>query len=128
MGGVPRRQWWGDGERLRSQFLPGWGWKDQFLPPAAPRSSPRSLEMQTFQCSCFDLGIRVFTSCLVEYMSPTTQIYLASYGRGEEGMEERLPRKGRSGAGADLSLWVLRIEMAVDCEKRAQYAVGVLGV
>lgn len=96
--------------------------------PTAPRSSPRSLEMQTFQCSCFDLGIRVFTSCLVEYMSPTTQIYLASYGRGEEGMEERLPRKGRSGAGADLSLWVLRIEMAVDCEKWAQYAVGVLGV
>lgn len=67
-------------------------------------------------------------SCLVEYMSPTTCIYLARYGRGKEGLEERLTRKRMSGAGADPSPWVPRIQVAVDSEKQAQYAVEVLGV
>lgn len=54
----------------------------------------------------------VLPSWLVEYRRPTTYVFLPSYGRGKDGME-RIPRKGMSGAGADPSLWVPRVEVAV---------------
>ena len=125
MDGVPGRQQWGKTE----ESVPGWVVLERL--DSVPRSAqqhPQVFRNADNQCSCFYLITMVLTSCLVEYTSPTTCIYLASYGRGEEGIEEKLTRKGISGAGPDPSLWVPRMEMAVDSEKQVQYPMEVLGV
>lgn len=117
MVGLLRRQW----REKTEEFVPGQVGLESLDPaPSSNWQQPQVLEMQAFLHSGFYLATMVLLPSLVKDTSPTKHIYLFSYGRGEEGMEERLNQKGYERAGVRPSLWEPRIEVAVDSETQVQ--------